>query len=286
MVAETAEQRASVHTLLGRRQLSFAIRCLSSLLVHCRDEVTLALHDDGTLGADDWQLLQEAINPASCWARSDADDRIEPLLAKHPRCLAFRRSHVFGPKLFDGALAGEGEFFYYADADILFIRPFRGLFTPIEAPAGALFMRDRQNAYALRPWQLLPPRALRVPGHINSGIVVVRRSLFDLDFVEWALSRLDTGYALTWHEQTIWALLASQVGCRILDRRQFVIPTFGVTPPGEAIGLHWVSSVRGALASFVEPPSPAIPLRALSTPSHRCGPLDLLGNSLRRRLPF
>ncbi|MCL4837571.1 MAG: hypothetical protein KJ058_06380 [Thermoanaerobaculia bacterium] len=286
MVTDSEEQRISVHTLLGKRQLSFSLRCLSSLLTHCRDGVALVLHDDGTLESADWQLLHATLHPAVSWPRSEANERIDPLLAKHPRCLAFRRSHVFGPKLFDGVLGGEGDHFHYADSDILFIRPFHGLFQPLESAYGALFMHDRQNAYALRPWQLMPPNALRVPGHINSGIVVLRRSQFDLDFIEWALARLDSGYALTWHEQTVWALLGGRISCRVLDPDQFIIPTPGTALPPGAIGLHWVSSVRQGLETFSESPFPSAPATALSAPSSRCGALHLLGDGLRRRLPF
>ncbi|MCZ7651565.1 MAG: hypothetical protein M5U13_10585 [Thermoanaerobaculia bacterium] len=282
MATDTAQQRASVHSLLGRRQLSFSLRCLSSLLAHCRDGVELVLHDDGTLEADDWQLLRETLRPAACWPRSEANERIDPLLAKHPRCLAFRRSHVFGPKLFDGVLGGEDDHFHYADSDILFIRPFQGLFRPLEAATGALFMRDRQNAYALRPWQLLPPKALRVPGYINSGIVVFQRNHFDLDFIEWALSRLDARYALTWHEQTIWALLAGRVGCRVLDPEQFVIPTPSAAISLRAIGLHWVSSIRQGLTTFSEPSFHSVPIDVRSAPSDRCGARQLVGDGLSR----
>ena len=50
--------------------------------------------------------------------RAEADQRLEPFLARHPACLAYRREHPLGLKLFDVALGQAGRL-SFCDSDVL-----------------------------------------------------------------------------------------------------------------------------------------------------------------------
>lgn len=274
-----------VSSLLGHRQLETALVCLGSLVRHSAEPLALRLHDDGTLTGEDRERLEAGLDPALLVSREEADDRAAGLLARRPALRAYRRDHPLALKLIDAVLFG-GEELAYCDSDILFLRPFRGLFR-LPGPAGAVFMSDRQNAYSVRSWHLLAHRRLRLPRRVNSGVVVYRTGAYDPDLLEWYLSRPELLFAPVWVEQTAWALLGWQSGCRLLDPAQVAFPEAG-RPVGDGVAaLHFVSPVRSLLpryAPLAEAAGDGPPVEIRSRPAARCRALDMAATEARRWL--
>src|SRR5436190_6274625 len=119
---------AVVASLVGGRQMQFALPCLESLLTYSADAIALRIHDDGTLTAGDQALIGEHLG-ATVVTREEADGFVEPLLRRYPRLSGFRRQNPLALKLIDVALF-EADLIRFCDADILFRRPFSGLFCP------------------------------------------------------------------------------------------------------------------------------------------------------------
>jgi hypothetical protein len=274
-----------VSSLLGHRQLETALVCLGSLVRHSVEPLALRLHDDGTLTQEDRDRLDAELGAAALVSREEADDRATSLLARRPALRAYRRDHPLALKLIDAVLFA-GEELAYCDSDILFLRPFCGLFR-LHGPVGAVFMSDRQNAYSVRSWHLLAHRRLRLPRQVNSGVVVYGTAAYDPDLLEWYLSRPEFGFAPVWVEQTAWALLGWQCGCRLLDPLQVAFPADG-EPVGEGVvALHFVSPVRSLLPRYAPLAAGAeglLPAAVRSLPARRCRALDLAGTEARRWL--
>jgi hypothetical protein len=269
-----------VDTLLGSRQLDLALVCLASLRAHSLDAVRLRIRDDGSLGDSDLERL--AALDGEVVLRAEADDRVEPLLARHPACLAYRRSHPLGLKLFDVALVGDG-IVAFCDSDVLFRRDVEGLFAT--GGGQAVFLRDVQNAYSLRSWQLLG-RRLVLPERINSGLFLFPRSQFDLDLAEWYLRRREMAFAPMWQEQTTWALQAGRAASHWFDPAAFVIAQ---GPPEELpleerdpAAIHFVTPARRHFDRWPTQGGP--PLRVGAAPTRRLTALELGRNEVRRRL--
>ena len=282
-----AEPPLTVATLLGHAQVPTALACLPSLLRLSAEPLRLRLHDDGTLTPQDAEELAAALGGAEVVWRAEADARLADHLARYPATRAFRAASPLALKLVDVALLAPGEALAYCDADVLFLRPFSGLYRFPAPAAGAVFMADAQNAYSLRSWHLLRDRRLRLPRRVNSGIVLFRAALHDPDLVEWFLSHDAYRFAPPWVEQTGWALLGERAGCWLLDPAQVRIPARA----GErgAVALHFVRSVRGLLPAYLEKAGedgegmrPPAVLR--SSPARRCGPLSLAATEGRRLL--
>ena len=72
----------------------------------------------------------------------------------------------------------------YCDSDVLFLKPFKGLFSWPDEKCSAIFMQDIQDAYSLRPWHVYPIGGIRLPQKLNAGPFLFRTSEYDLDFVE------------------------------------------------------------------------------------------------------
>ncbi len=257
--------------------------CLASLRRTSVDAIEIVVLGDGSLGDPERDALARSVEGVSFVSSRDADDRVQQALLRHPACRSYRDSHVLARKLLDVALLGQGPDILYCDADILFLRPFEGLF---ERPDGvdALFQADSQEAYSLRSWDFLRHPGLRLRSRVNTGIVVFRRDAFDLDLVEWFLSQPARQRSPEWLEQTAWALLAGRVPSRLLDPAQFALAG---APAPDPVAVHFVSSRREGLERALlasrdrsgEPPE-----RVRSLPAAACGPLRLLVSELRRRL--
>jgi hypothetical protein len=94
-----------------------------------------------------------------------------------------------------------------------------------------------------------------VPRRVNSGLILFRRSAYDLDFVEWMLSREQLSEVFQkrphWIEQTCWAALGWRAGCRVWSDRQFIIATPAMSGLSEeTVAIHFVASCRGKLNDF------------------------------------
>jgi hypothetical protein len=103
--------------------------------------------------------------------RSEADQRVADLLTRRPALRAFRQANPLALELIDIPLLAGGDL-AYCDSDVLFLRPFTGLFRFPGADVGAVFMSDRQNAYSVRYSRALgcaPPCARRWGEREESG---------------------------------------------------------------------------------------------------------------------
>jgi hypothetical protein len=238
-----------VSTLLGHAQVEMGLLCLGSLLACSRRRIALRIHDDGSLDAADLDRLAAGLGSPAVVPRRQADQRAEQALAARPATRAFRAANALALKLVDAPLWADGEELRYCDADVLFLRPFARLFE-LPPAAGALFMRDPQNAYSVRSWHLLREPRLRLAAHVNSGLIVCGVRHLDLDLLEWYLARPEYRFAPVWIEQTCWALLGQAAGCHLLDPRAIAIPTADRQPSRRHVALHFVSPVRGLLPAY------------------------------------
>jgi hypothetical protein len=276
-----------VSSLLGHGQLETALVCLESLLRLSAEPLALRLHDDGTLTGLDRERLEAKLGRFHLISREEADDRVAGLLARRPALRAYRRDHPLALKLIDTVLFA-GEELAYCDSDILFLRPFAGLFR-LPGPEGAVFMSDRQNAYSARSWHLLGHRRLRLPQRVNSGVVVYRTDAYDPDLLEGYLSRPELLFAPVWVEQTAWALLGWRSGCRLLDPSQVTFPDPGGQAGAEVAALHFVSPLRSLLPRYVALASAPgdgedSPIEIRTVPARRCRAVDLAATEARRWL--
>lgn len=285
-------QTRRVRTLIGHQQVETGLKCLPSLGRFSLEPITLLIHDDGTLTAADCDRLLTTLPGATIIKREEADARIEPLLMRYPKCRAYRQSHALGLKLIDMA-ALESEELAYCDSDILFLKPYAGLFKWPTQPAAAIFMQDIQDAYSLHPWHIHPLGGVRVPRMINSGLILFRTSAYDLEFIEWLLGQKHLEKVFQkrahWIEQTCWAALGWRVGCYVWSASQFMIATPSMRGlSDETVGIHFVAAARGKLSEFPGVPAAAAPsgnrVEIRSALAHRSSPLRMFFAEIRKRL--
>ncbi|MGH9914632.1 MAG: hypothetical protein ACRD63_05005, partial [Pyrinomonadaceae bacterium] len=115
-----------------------------------------------------------------------------------------------------------------------------------------VFVFDRIEAYSIQPRHLIGAEKLKLASRINAGMIFLRKKAYDLDFIEWFLSRSEFRRIPSLVEQTCWAALGAQVGCRHFDPSQIVMMRPGERLNKQAIAGHFISRHRHLLRKFVD----------------------------------
>lgn len=276
-----------VTSLLGHAHVEMALLCLGSLLAYSAEPLRLRIHDDGTLTEEDRARLAAELGEPGIVGRAEAEEQLEEHLASRPATRALRRTNPLGLKLVDALVLAPGERLLFCDSDVLFFRPFSGLWG---GGGETVFLRDLQNAYSVRSWQLLREPRLRLAGHVNTGIVSFPREAYDADLLEWFLARPEYQKTPVWVEQTAWALLGARTGCRLADPARVRLPEDRVELPDlseDIVALHFVSPRRALLplyAGRARDRRGEAPVALKTVPAPSCRWWNLAASEARRRL--
>ena len=277
----------TVHGLVCHEHVEMAIQCFCSLLKFSVDPLALMIHDDGSLTTEDCQRLRHELSNTTVITRDEANELINPLLKNYPYTYQFRREVPHAVKLIDIPLMSQGDI-AFCDSDILFFRPFQGLFQGSDDKTSALFMQDYLEAYSVFPWHLLTT-GLRLPSKINSGLIWMRKSAYDLDFVEWFLSqRAFRSKPLHKMEQTCWAALGYRANCRIWNPSQVVLMRSDTMLTNTMVAGHFVKEVRYRMNQFLPEVEATLaaetqPLTLTTIPAQDCDILGLANNHWQRQ---
>ena len=289
MPEEPTIQSTVVSSLLCAAHVEMAVDCLGSAQTSCREPLRFRIHDDGSLGSAELDRLTEGLaGEVEFVSRSKADERMAERLSAYPALTRLRGYYPVALKLLDAPLWDEAaDEFRFLDSDILFLRPVSDVFSPVVG-SDAIFMRDRESNYSLRSWQLAISGGLRLPRKVNSGIIRCRRSAYDLDFLNWFVSR-KIHCAIPWVvEQTAWAAMGFRAagGCRVLDPERVRVVREHEDFGSLCIG-HFTARSRHLLPEFVarsktETVQSIAPVSLATEPVEECRATDLLGYEMRR----
>ena len=213
-----------VQSLIGGSQLPFYLRCLRSLIAFCQDRIELQLHTDGSLSREEKDFIHSELTGTivTITESSENSSRVLDYLQGRPNCQKFRKDSIWGIEFFDPIYAfPEDPISFYLDADILFLRPFSGLFDRNQVKGGAVFLKDTQwDAYSFRPWQMLlgknKPQAVK---GITSGLVFWDKASIDWDYLEWFLGEHHLHKIPEWIMPTAQAGLANRCKAKTISPR-------------------------------------------------------------------
>ena len=280
-----------VQSLIGRISLPFYLRCLQSLLDHCEEDISLLVHEDGSLDEKDRGQAQRQLGGKVDFADlKKTREKTLDHLSGRPHCQAIRRDSLWGIEFFDPLFAhADDPISFYLDADILFLRPFFGLFNRSQVEGGAIFIKDTQwDAYSLRPWHLLGfgKRPAIVKG-ITTALVCWDKRIIDWDYLEWFLSETRLHRMKEWVLPTAQSGLATRCQSKVVCPQQLpnLYPNGQITD--QTFGVHLLGSYRESwlvkleeLEQQMKQSKPAI--QAQFSPCQSCGSLSYAGNQLKR----
>lgn len=237
-----------VQTLIGTKNLSFYTTCIQSLLNNSRDPLNLLIHTDGTLTDED-KVALTSMSEVDITFNNFKQSRLSTLdyLQGRPNCQKFRKESIWGIEFFDPLFANPKDHIsFYLDADILFLRPFSGLFDPSVVKGGAVFLSDKQwDAYCLRPWHLIGKNECpKIVQGITTALVCWDKRVIDWDYLEWFLGETNFHAIPEWVLPTAQAGLATRCQAKTVCHKQLpnLYPNAQIT--SEAFGAHLLGSYR------------------------------------------
>jgi len=100
------------------------------LVKNSTDDINLLIHTDGSLSARDETSLCSRFGPYVDISNFDrSKECVLDYLKDKPNCQKIRKNSIWGIEFFDPIFAfPEDPISFYLDADLLFLRPFSGLF--------------------------------------------------------------------------------------------------------------------------------------------------------------
>lgn len=281
--AESAVPAIEVQTLLGERDINTGLRCLRSLSDCTIAPTRIVVHDDGTLSKASMDRLSEAVPSIEVIQRTDADEIAAEMLRSHPRCFRFRKSNVFGLKLFDVMFPRFGDIIRYVDSDVFFFRRFRGLFE-IPERKDAVFLKDNQCQISIRGIRAVLHR-LNFVGFLNAGLSTVRRAIFDLDRLEHLFSIPSSPVLRHFAEQTAWAFLCNSLRTVFWSTDQIRLADANTVRTPETVAIHYVSTYRSQL-DCVNSSTTALPVvdNFVLEPATNINGFTILRNEVTRKV--
>ena len=243
------DNKIIVQSLIGGDQLPFYLRCLISLLQYCEDPIELHLHTDKFLPDEDKDSILEQFSPHLVRISDSGRNtgRILDHLEGRPNCQKFRKESIWGIEFFDPLFANPNDpISFYLDADILFLRPFSGLFDRSQAEGGAVFLKDTQwDAYCFRPWDLPGiGKKPEVAKGITTGLVFWDKRAIDWDYLEWFLGASHLHKIPEWIMPTAQAGLANRCNAKTVCPNQItnLYPNAHISK--DTFGIHLLGSYR------------------------------------------
>lgn len=230
----------TLSTLVCKRDLGLALATLPRMIAAWGGSWRLEVFDDGTLEEGDWARLGAEFPDGIMRMREAIRERVEARLAGYPALAACFRVEPLAMKLVAIPLLHEDETFYYADTDVVLRRPVNGWWPEHDLPV----VQDERRvglANELSKWW----ERLRVPlaRRVNTGLMRMPPGVWDLDKIEWFLSRGQPFRNGQVWEQTCWAFLLAgrehvRFGARTVWCDYFGDPLTSKAPAVHLIGPH------------------------------------------------
>jgi hypothetical protein len=247
----------AVQTLIGKKQLKFYLRCLKSLVASCQDHFELQLHTDGSLSQEDRDSIHAELDGSIVTITdcSESKNRVLDCLRGRPNCQKLRKGSIWGIEFFDPIFTfPDDPISFYLDADILFLRPFSGLFAQDNVKNGAIFLKDTQwDAYCFRPWHMLTNfKRPQVVQGITTGLVFWDKTAIDWDYLEWFLGEYRLHQIPEWIMPTAQAGLAHRCDAKTISPRHITNLYPNATIHEDTFGVHLLGSYRNSWMEKLE----------------------------------
>jgi len=243
------DEKIIVQSLIGGSQLPFYLRCLKSLITFSQDRIDLQLHSDGSLSQEDKDSILDRLDGTRVTITDSMENRnlVLDCLQARPNCQRVRKDSIWGIEFFDPIFAfPEDPISFYLDADILFLRPFSGLFDRNQVKGGAVFLKDTQwDAYCYRPWQILTNKKRpQVVKGITTGLVFWDKTAIDWDYLEWFLGEDRLHQIPEWIMPTAQAGLAHRCEAKTISTRHITNLYPNACIHEDTFGVHLLGSYR------------------------------------------
>ena len=178
---------------------------------------------------------------------SENKSRVLDYLQGRPNCQKFRKNSIWGIEFFDPIYAfPEDPISFYLDADILFLRPFSGLFDRNQVKGELFSLKTLSGMLILFVLGkcLLVKISLKQSKGITTGLVFWDKTAIDWDYLEWFLGENHLHKIPEWIMPTAQAGLANKCEAKTISPRQIPNLYPNAQIHEDTFGLHLLGSYR------------------------------------------
>ena len=273
--------------------MTAGLLCLRSLMDSAGARFSLAIHEDGSLDADDIARLESEIPRARVVTKASVEPMLAEKLKNYPACREARKRNVMFLKMFDIALSEAQtpqNHLRYIDSDILFFRRLDGFF---DSPTPAIFGQERGVVLCsphLKLWRLARRPMLK---GVNGGVFFLDLKLLDLDRIEWAIENIFLPGPKHPHmiDQSLYAILYATPQTRLISQNNVQLATELHLEHPDFAAIHFVGKDKNNALNYAEKSREMLqmpPLKAkFSVPQTHTLPTilrDMVKNQTRRLL--
>lgn len=237
----------SVYTLLCERDMQMAKITLPRMLFFCKKKQKIRVVDDGTLSEYSINWLESLSDNIKVIRKSMRDELVLDTINKFPGCMKFRNEYPPSFKIIDIPILAklESPRFTYSDSDIIYIRNSSKYF---ELNCDSFIRTDAiklsvklSTAFFKYKW--------KIPFKFNSGFFCYDTNNFDLDIIDYFVSRPDVRNMPWVIEQTAWAILFGKTSSICPLESEFVCSESFLGPDNKTCAIHLIGNLK---SKFIE----------------------------------
>ena len=196
-----------VHSLVCSKHVYGYLLAIVSFLKYYND-VSVVVHDDGTLSEDDKKLILNCVNGARIISKEEADNVVNPLLQNHPECKRYRDEFVNAKQLFDFAFLLKGKKIIGLDSDTLFLNEPKELIDWINGSERVIKYGYEPEPYFQKEFRSL--FNLDSDDGVNIGFLCYFEDIINLNLIENILKRAGS---FNWFTgQNVFSVLLTNTG--------------------------------------------------------------------------
>ena len=229
-----------VRSLTCKRDFKMAVTSYNSFLSNCQQSVKLIVHTDGSLSKDDINILYDSVPNVNVIDRKDQEEYVKDYLSKYPKCLKLRNETPLSNKILDIPIL-EKHCVRFIDCDILFLRPFSGLFSN---DASSRFCLEDDTGCSGRLIDMIKASSNKILEGCNVGIFQMNKDLFDIDYIEWFLSNDKLCVFPGMLDQTLYSIFMGSGNSQYYKYEQISTSQKKITISQDTIALHFMNDLK------------------------------------------
>jgi len=238
-----------VYTLLCKRDLEMALITLPRIVQFLSPEQEFIVVDDGSFDKVTTDRVREISTQIKVIVREEREEIIVSQLANYPNCRKYRNEYGPAFKLLDIPLLAKETHtrFCYTDSDIIYIKNCEDYFNRNENT----YLRTDAIKLSVKLSKALFKYKWAIPYKFNSGYFSFDCKDYDLDLIEYFVSRDDVRNISWVTEQTGWALQFGQSGAAYCpNEEQFVCREHFDGPTTETLAIHLIANLKGKVQEW------------------------------------
>ncbi|WP_374166796.1 hypothetical protein [Arcticibacter sp. MXS-1] len=279
--------KQDVYTLLCERDMGMALVTLPRVIGFLGQDQRLIVMDDGSLTEKSASIVKSLSDKVEVIGRKEREDMILSEISGFPHCMKFREEYAPAFKLIDiPILAGKEERtrFCYTDSDIIYLRNCEDYFRRDVNT----YLRTDGIKISVKLSKVFFKYKWSIPYKFNSGYFSYDCSGYDLDLIEYFVSRPDVRNVPWVIEQTGWGLVFGASGPFYSPNEdQFVCREQFEGPKPDTLAIHLIANLKGKVDEWANTPQQQ---EAAATPdfqlSRSVSFFDWAKKSAKRVLPL